>query len=251
MKKTLIALAMAASAVVSGSVIAADWEASGFGGTVEMRGTLTPPVKSVPWEVKVGASVNNLDADIKSGQKSVDFRLERVAPVLSIRNTSRDYVSFWGATPQISYDGALDLGAFNHGVATLTLPVSDGTSDIGQIKIPLTALATAAQLGGKTYSSLMAPSEGTLFYGGLPINGAAVFDGSDKMNEFDPEALVNFIPTGDVSAQGDIVVEESGKYSAVYVSAIDANQSVSINLDKPATTSITWKASLPITVSYL
>ncbi|HEI3186174.1 TPA: hypothetical protein SI321_005057, partial [Escherichia coli] len=55
MKKTLIALAVAASAAVSGSAMA--WTANGTGGSVELGGTLNPVEKVTPWEVKVGDDV--------------------------------------------------------------------------------------------------------------------------------------------------------------------------------------------------
>ena len=61
MKKTLIALAVAASAAVSGSAMA--WTANGTGGSVDMGGTLIPEGKVTPWEVKVGDAVKGLDAE--------------------------------------------------------------------------------------------------------------------------------------------------------------------------------------------
>ena len=67
MKKTLIALAVAASAVVSGSAMAAGWEQNGTGGSVDLGGTLTPVEKATPWEVKVGDAVTGLDGQIQKG----------------------------------------------------------------------------------------------------------------------------------------------------------------------------------------
>ncbi|EGJ4498914.1 hypothetical protein INB87_004741, partial [Escherichia coli] len=69
MKKTLIALAVAASAAVSGSAMA--WTANGTGNSVELGGTLTPVEKVSPWEVKTGDAVTGLDAPIQKGQKIV------------------------------------------------------------------------------------------------------------------------------------------------------------------------------------
>ncbi|HCN8216144.1 TPA: hypothetical protein N6448_004795, partial [Escherichia coli] len=71
MKKTLIALAVAASAVVSGSAMA--WTANGDGGSVDLGGTLTPTDVMTPWEVKVGAAVNDLNAAIRKGDTKVDI----------------------------------------------------------------------------------------------------------------------------------------------------------------------------------
>ncbi|ENM7303529.1 hypothetical protein AB8N91_004958, partial [Escherichia coli] len=71
MKKTLIALAVATSAVVSGSAMA--WTAGGNGGSVEIGGTLTPETVVLPWEVKTGSNIADLNAKIKKGQSEVDI----------------------------------------------------------------------------------------------------------------------------------------------------------------------------------
>ncbi|EJN2318881.1 hypothetical protein NPL52_004738, partial [Escherichia coli] len=78
MKKTLIALAVAASAAVSGSAMA--WTANGTGGSVDLGGTLTPVEKVTPWEVKVGDAVTGLDAQIQKGQKVVDVAVNKAIP---------------------------------------------------------------------------------------------------------------------------------------------------------------------------
>ena len=70
MKKTLIALAVAASAAVSGTSMAAvgEWTPGGEGGSFEMRGTLVVAgADANPWEVKVGDAVTGLDAQIQEG----------------------------------------------------------------------------------------------------------------------------------------------------------------------------------------
>ncbi len=75
MKKTLIALAVAASAVVSGSAMAA-WTANGGGGQVEIGGSLTPVTKATPWETAVGAAVTNLNGQVQKN----DTKLEITVP---------------------------------------------------------------------------------------------------------------------------------------------------------------------------
>ncbi|MWN89069.1 hypothetical protein GQN24_29560, partial [Escherichia coli] len=83
MKKTLIALAVAASAAVSGSAMA--WTANGTGGSVDLGGTLTPVNVITPWEVKVGAAVNGLDASIRKGDTGADIPVKKAISVLGIR----------------------------------------------------------------------------------------------------------------------------------------------------------------------
>ena len=74
MKKTLIALSVAASPVVSGSSMAAvgEWTPGSEGGSFEMSGTLVVTGTSTnPWEVKVGPNVTNLDGKINQGDSEV------------------------------------------------------------------------------------------------------------------------------------------------------------------------------------
>lgn len=74
MKKTLIALTVAVSAVASGSAMASDWVPDGSGDPVELGGgTLAPAAKVIPWEVEVGDAVTGLDAPIQKGQQNVSI----------------------------------------------------------------------------------------------------------------------------------------------------------------------------------
>ncbi|EES4634805.1 TPA: hypothetical protein ACGTEY_004660, partial [Shigella sonnei] len=124
MKKTLIALAVAASAAVSGSAMA--WTANGTGGSVDMGGILSPAHKVTPWEVKVGDAVKGLDAKIEKGQKTVEISLKSAIPLLGIRTqTSEVFHGQEGITPQISYGSAIDVHSFKEGMAPLTLEVKD------------------------------------------------------------------------------------------------------------------------------
>ncbi|XIC83857.1 hypothetical protein AABD64_14625 [Edwardsiella piscicida] len=84
MKKTLIALAVAASAAVSGSAMAA-WVQNGSGGMMEFGGTLTPKDVITPWDVNVSSVAKGLDVDVDKGQKVINFALPTSIPVLGIR----------------------------------------------------------------------------------------------------------------------------------------------------------------------
>ncbi|MBJ4431454.1 hypothetical protein JGE53_19990 [Salmonella enterica subsp. enterica serovar Give] len=100
MKKTLIALAVAASAVVSGSAMA--WTQTGTGGSLELGGTLTPQDKVTPWEVAVGAANTNLNTDIAKGERIVDIPVNKPIPVLGIRTISTTpFKGVNGISPQI------------------------------------------------------------------------------------------------------------------------------------------------------
>lgn len=134
MKKTLIALAVAASAAVSGSAMA--WTANGTGGSVDLGGTLTPVEKVTPWEVKMGSEIKGLDASIGRGQKVVEVKMPKNALIMGIRTQTRDVFPGWASdiTPFIDFNGAVNLDSFSNGVATLTLDVKQGGEKSVQCK---------------------------------------------------------------------------------------------------------------------
>ncbi|ECI2792858.1 fimbrial protein [Salmonella enterica subsp. enterica serovar Give] len=254
MKKTLIALAVAASAVVSGSAMA--WTANGTGGNVELGGTLSPQEKVTPWEVQVGVATTNLDGQILKGTTDAKISSAKAVPLLGIRTV--DKTAFAGApglAPNISYGNAIDVDAFADSVAPLTLEVKNAKDvKIGTLKTNVFAQARTSIKGdtfnGKFWTYSDGPNRG--FWGGLPksADGVALVDHSDYM----PDAVANYNAQGvsdtktpDYSTFGNA----NATYSAYYLSVIEPNQVINISLDAPAAADdIAWKASLPITVSY-
>ncbi|MEQ4855033.1 hypothetical protein ABN112_24010, partial [Escherichia coli] len=266
MKKTLIALAVAASAAVSGSAMAATWTPNLAGvNNFELGGTLTPKANVTPWEAMIGDAVKNLDSDIKKGQSKVTMLTKSAIPVLGIRTVSNTaFVAdmYQSATPNIDYGTAVDLGATVDSKAPLTLEVKDSTTDlpIGTLRTSLYVAAMQAYTNQTSSKSGMNPligEAGGLFEGGLPTQSAAIGDVNQVMPTLDaisPEFGVNF------DKRGQSTVGNPGKgtiggsnilYSAYYGSGIKAGESIVINLTQPiGATAITWKATLPITISY-
>ena len=262
MKKTLIALAVAASAAVSGSAMAANWEMNGPGGTVNLGGTLIvdSEVQS-PWEVFVGPGASNLDSKIEKGQKEVSFTVNKI-PVLGIRTTSSQSL-FNGAaklSPQIDFGGAINVDEFDNGSAPLTLKVkgSEG-NDIGVLKTNLFAGAESSWKdpngGGKKY--LRAYDAGIdAFYGGLGKNPSNV-DGNNTWNRlydlFDGSVMEHYNDQN--QSMTDVGVEQfrepTATFSGYYGAGVENGTIMKITLNTPASTGqIQWKASLPVTVSY-
>ncbi|EEZ6327933.1 TPA: hypothetical protein GF676_23880 [Escherichia coli] len=260
MKKTLIALAVAASAAVSGSAMA--WTEGGTGGSINLGGTLTPVVKSVPWHVNTGAAVNDLNASLDKGQKSVAFNVSKAIPVLGMRTADKTaFRGSAGLTPAINYNGALDTAKFSANKAPLTLDILDaGGTKIGQLKTKLTAAGVGSRLfdsGYKDAAMLYAKDSWNAFMGGLSttVDGVDVSGGTSLINTLFSGAEENFILQG-ASLNGDAPMathfgSDTIMYSGAYASAISAQEGVTITLDQPAgADSIVWKASLPVTVSY-
>ncbi|HFL4488093.1 TPA: hypothetical protein ACG315_004889 [Escherichia coli] len=267
MKKTLIALAVAASAVVSGSAMASSWSPSGAGGSVDMGGTLTPKTKETPWEVKVGDAVKGLDAKIEKGQTVVNIPVKQAIPLLGIRTQTKDlFHGQKGISPQISYGDALDLGSYKadkSGLAKLTLKVkaSNGVDEIGVLT---TKMFTGAEnvkenlnpmIRGAFRQHLYAATAGKAFFGGLPkFEGAVSVNTYNVANSAGAEYVANFLNIATALtelAQTDY--SAPAKYNAIYYAGINPDTQISISLKNAATgdAPIQWKASLPVTVSYM
>lgn len=254
MKKTLIALAVAASAAVSGSAMA--WTANGTGGSVDLGGTLTPADVITPWEVKVGAAVNGLDADIRKGDTTADVPVKNVIPVLGIRTVKAEaFAGGPGLSPQISYGNAINVDAFRASVAPLTLEVKDvNDAKIGSLTTDMFAQARTSMMGdweGKFWNYASQAGQG--FFGGLPKSADKVAS-VDRVNELMPETGQNYVNQSAPDAGVDFTTftGSASTHSAYYFSVIESGKSIKITLDQAATgdTPIQWKASLPITVSY-
>ncbi|ECI9319986.1 hypothetical protein FLC03_13315 [Salmonella enterica] len=262
MKKTLIALAVAASAVVSGSAMA--WTPSGTSGSINIGGTLTPADKVTPWEVKTGSITTGLDASVKKGETSITIPVSKAIPVLGIRTQNNGtFLGAAGITPQINYGQAVNIDGFTDGTTQLTLDVTnDGTNKIGTMTVDFFAGAEISQTdthgGSENYKySAYAADAGKAFFGGVAKDEAGVAtDIVSKLNSIDPEFSANYTDQGRPTYVNNYnqtdFSQEKFRYSAFYGSGIDAGKAILITLDSPVAdnTPIVWKASLPITVSY-
>ncbi|MGG5039621.1 F4 family fimbrial subunit [Escherichia coli] len=253
MKKTLIALAVAASAAVSGSAMA--WTANGTGGSVGLGGTLTPTDVVTPWEVKVGAAVNGLNADIRKGDTKVDIPVKNTIPVLGIRTVKAEaFAGSPGLSPQISYGNAVNVDAFEASVAPLTLEVKNvNDAKIGSLTTDMFAQARTSIMGGwegKFWNYASQAGQG--FFGGLPKSADKVAS-VDRVDELMPEAGQNYVNQSAPEAGVNFTTFTglTSTHSAYYFSVIESGKSIKITLEQPAASdAIAWKASLPVTVSY-
>lgn len=260
MQKTLVALAVVAASVISGSAMA--WTANGTGGSVDLRGTLTPQDHVTPWEVAVGSAVDGLDGLVEKGTRQVTVPVKQMISVLGIRTISNDV--FNGAnliTPQIDFKNAVDIDGFNAGDTTLTLDVmdKDSGSKIGRMTTTFTAAAAANWVKSDGLSSkfrVIAPTTGWGFYGGVAknVSGVSSSPGITARAVF-PAAAANYNEQGinNWSDPDMLKFDDSdATYSGYYASGIAVGKEINITLDNPASgdAPINWKATLPVTVSY-
>lgn len=259
MKKTLIALALAATAV-SGSAMA--WTSNGTGGSMAFSGTLTLDTLTTPWEVLVGPTVSNLNAEIASGTTIATIPVNTAIPVLGIRTVrNQAFEGTSGISPQIDYNGAIDTSQFSDGVTTLTLEVKNASdAKIGVLTAPLSAAAVySAVSAAATYQNpLTASLSGRAYFGGIAPTSAGVVRSSSAtkalINSINPDFMANYTAQGvaeSSTTQQANFVDSAYTYSSAYGAGIVAGKTVKLTLDNAAASNtIAWKASLPITVSY-
>lgn len=260
MKKTLITLALIATAA-SGSAIAGAWTASGAGGHIQLSGTLSPVVKTTPWEVMTGSGVANLIGNVQDGQKVTEIDVKSAVPILGIRTKDKNlFTGRSGFSPQIDFNGAVDIDKAHDGVGKLTLAVKAmDDSEIGTITAPLTMIGVeyeVSKTSGKKIKGLFSASGGQGFFGGLPKKTAGIFP--VEQSESVADILIHgvsdnfYVSDADIQASGAADFASSDiEHSAYYASGITSGSKIKIELNSPLSESTNWKASLPITVTYI
>ncbi|EFG9843939.1 hypothetical protein DLV22_24925 [Shigella boydii] len=261
MKKTLIALAVAASAVISGSAMA--WTANGTGNSVELGGTLKPVAKVTPWEVKTGDAVTNLDALVQKGQKVVNVAVNQAIPVLGIRTqTKGTFPGQKGISPQIDFGNAINVAAIKNSEAVLTIDVKSGNGGgkIGTLSTSLLVGAEYSYTGPNNGKYVMvASTSGDGFFGGLPKDkSGSLSNPYDRIVAISGEFVEKYNDQGTTWPYGGgygawNFSDSSYQYSAFYGSGIEKGKNITITLDQAVVgdAQIQWKASLPVTVSYM
>ncbi|MED8093840.1 hypothetical protein Q5432_18880 [Escherichia coli] len=262
MKKTLIALAVAASAAVSGSAMA--WTANGTGGSIELGGTLTPEKIDTPWEAQVG-SVSGLDAAVKAGQKDIVIKVSSPMPLLGIRNANTDgfFGGGKGVIATIDYGGAVDLKGFKDSKTTLTLDVKNTSGEkIGTLSAPFFASAVLVYKGfsgTKRGRQMAASTSGRAFFGGLSLTGAGTaYSGQVAYNRITALSSEYVAALPEIDGWDSVDVDEkyddtTVNYWGAYGGGLEKGADITITLDKEIKTGdapIAWKASLPVTVTY-
>lgn len=260
MKKTLIALAVAASAVVSGSAMAA-WTPDFVGnGEVNLGGTLTPEAKVTVWETQIGTGNQGLNGKIEKGRDFADINVSEPIPFIGIRTKLN--TAFAGQTymsPNIDYKGAVDLNAFEQSKSTLTLDVKNKAGEkIGTMTAPFYSAGVVSwkdsSNGNTGAANAYAPDSGKAFFGGVPSDKTKVSEQSaDIAKGLIAEIADKFDAQGNEISGVDWVgtAASTGTYSGYYAGGIMKNSAIRIKLEQPAQSdAIEWKASLPITVSY-
>ncbi|EBD0851822.1 fimbrial protein [Salmonella enterica] len=287
MKKTLIALAVVASAT---SGLAHAWTNGNFNGTVNVGGNITAGNNNQNWAWAVGDGLDsfaNVLADLTSGGTKLTITVNDNKPILKGKTVQAYTTTPTGpaaAVPNIAftdYEGTSVAltnpdGESNSGKAFLILPMksADGTK-IGSVKVNASyagVFATgypAGQTNVGTVYSLWANNSGHLFNGGLPTNvggselksgttaaqRTALF-GSLSMDDMLQQIkalnsnITSLASRDNYSDSSNGQANNGVAASAAYVLGIAAGQTIEATFDQAVTAATQWAAPLNIAVSY-
>ncbi|WP_426472803.1 F41 fimbrial protein [Escherichia marmotae] len=290
MKKTLVALAVAASAIVSGSSVAAlgGWTESQPNGPINIGGTVTLPPNDMKWLWAVGEGMNNYKHTIRelsNGNTALTISVADDTPFLAAKMNKAVALPILGIIPKVefkSYDqsvAAMDFQSEKN--ATLTVKVRDvNDALIGNLVIPLTFGAGATNVDTVNeinepqaeFAAMLVPSgNGGIFEGivkpgtqtnpslGLKWSGVTTTEIKDKMlAAFQDLHLVSglqnvFVGTGFMNYSE----LSHGNYTstsdiryAVYGAGIPAGSSLSLKFNKAIKEETEWKAPVTVNVTY-
>ncbi|ENK8257930.1 fimbrial protein, partial [Escherichia coli] len=179
--------------------------------------------------------------------------------ILGIRTKEKAaFVGVKGIAPQIDYGAAIDATKFSNGETELTLVVKDNASNvIGELKSSLFAQAFSSEKAGESEAKkffVFADAEGSAYYGGLGQNADSLSK-EDLAAAYMPDAEAHWVNQGGrmVDPENSYFGDPGKTYNSYYFSVIKPNQGIKISLSKPVSgdAPIQWKASLPVTVTYM
>ncbi len=267
MKKTLIALAVAAGATMSVSGVANAFTSAFPGGDISLGGTISTPVQSTLYEGKVG-SLTGLDSEIPVGDTTVSIVAPANAGLLALRSVQGGFDSTASdKIANITFNGktltqAAAGEAFSNGAIDMTLDVQDADGKkIGGITFPMQVAAVSAVVDNADSSvvgaSLYAPDDSSVYYGALPQQGGnAVSSYSDALSIINGlfSDISDYLPqvTSELSFPDAKDFSLTGKvFNTAYAAGIVAGNTITLTLDNPATAGdVSWTASMPVVVSY-
>lgn len=259
-KKKVLALLLATSTMPGGAIAA--WDDNGVGGATEFKGVIVPAQVKNPWEVKLGNAMD-IEGSIIFNDSKGKFNLKKSVLILGIRTTTdQAFTAHATMAPTIDFGTAVDINAFDKGVATLKIDLMNAvdSTKIGSISVPFSAANkySVKRTDGSGYISThyTADDNKLLFKGGLGKTKEAIapLSSVDKIiNDLDAELAGKFDSQGltNSSNASDVTDLDSGnKYSAFYGAGLMSGATVDLALDANSSSDIKWKASFPVTVSY-
>lgn len=262
MKKTLIALVVAASAAVSGSAMA--WTQGDFNGSVDIGGSISQEQSTWQWKVgnESADSINLKLADaVHSGSDNVWNNVgEKSYPILLGKTVSEYTGISSGMAPVITYSGdgfKIKYPADSAPEVELNATGKTDTSKVGTLtfKMNIFGLLNATRSSGEVYQLLADTSKaygnGYLQNAGYvnTLSADLVRDNVERILEGEMiDISSDAAPASGYAGPNHFNNTGLSKIQGVYASEYVAN-SGTLTFPQNATPD-DWKASLEVTVSY-
>lgn len=281
MKKTLIALTVAASAVVSGSAMA--WTNGNFNGSVDIGGSVTVGDNfAQKWMWATGTALNAFDgntADLTDTNKKLVVTANKDAAILlgktesafAAKNTGSSAIPHIAFTDYKGAPVALNFAGTADGIGSMTLPVTNTAknTELGNVVINFTAagIRVVGDANKTSLASLRSENGAQIFNGGLPTsasnaiahgNAAQAFVGS--MGGANGATLLTQVQTAVPGApaygistvpQVENMVRNDGSVVAgAYAMGVKQGQQLQLTFTNEVTQTTAWKAPLNVSVTY-
>lgn len=277
MKKTLIALAVAVSAV-SGAAHA--WTTGDFNGSFDINGTITADTYKDKWEWMVGdaLSFENTTKEMTDGSKLLTITQSEPAPIL-LGRTKEAFAAPMvgvGAIPLIAfsdYEGnavALQSSGDN-GKGFFELPMKDDSgNNLGSVKVNVTSAGVFSHseisTGYVGVGSVTSDDNTSIYYGGLV--SPAIKAGKDassavaKFGNYNHTQLLGLLKAvvpdagnkGQVSkgsaVSQNMVMTTGDVIASSYALGIDQGQTIEATFTNPVVSTTQWSAPLNVAVTY-
>ncbi|STA76190.1 Fimbrial, major and minor subunit [Citrobacter freundii] len=199
------------------------------------------------------------------GITNITVPVKTAIPVLGIRPKASNRTFYGGAgiSPQINFNNAYNTASISNDTGVLTLDVTDASSNkIGTLRVNMKSGANITEkksTGGEINSiSVFASKAGDAFFGGLATQASGVGAPGLIFDKF-PGLKQNVDTMGGSGGCGSsctatrfTLTSANNQYNGFYAAIIDDGENIQISLTQPSTReAIQWKASLPVTVSYM
>ncbi|EAM2195571.1 hypothetical protein EU711_22555 [Salmonella enterica] len=268
-----MALAVAASALMSGQVMAdVSWQQPGnLDQTVNFGGTITKPEYQNQWVWGVGAGFDSFQSsftDLSEDKTELTFAAKENMPVLVGKVTEAfplDFQAGYGAAPQIQFSGfdgnKIEMVSNDRSSVSLQIPVK-GKDSLQSGVFTLTGTAqTLVMYHAKGndmafFGSVYSKQPGQIFYGGAPEN-AVSYSGLVSFGGLGSDDLLALVTKKypDVTKKGgntpmEGTIDRISGGAASYAFGIKAGVSQKVKFNEAVTENTEWVAPLHITVSY-
>ncbi|HBA9649675.1 fimbrial protein [Escherichia coli] len=272
MKKTMIALALAASAV---SGMAHAWTTGDFNGSFDINGTITVDQYKDKWEWMTGEglSFEHNIKEMNNDQTKLTITQSKATPILLGRTKEAfaapavgvgaipviSFTDYAGKTVTLQSSSEAAKGYFD-------LPMKDAEgANLGNVKVNVTVAGLVSRSNNDhraIHQSVESKNNNEIYYGGLVSSVAALANDASsiasKFGNYNHTALLGQLEAvSDIQAQqlwgkgtANMVHTDNNVSASSYSLGIDQGQIIEATFTNPVAKTTQWSAPLNVAVTY-